>query len=69
MNRLNYYAEVMDVFEQMEPTYLQLSLLLTESMPDDALLFRQRAQRCNISEMYNMFHEARQLLQMNQLHP
>jgi hypothetical protein len=69
MNRLNYYAEVMDVFEQMEPTYLELSLLLTESMPDDALLFRQRAQRANISEMYAMFHQARRLLQMNQLHP
>ena len=69
MSRLNYYAEVMGVFEQMEQTYIQLSLLLVESMPDEGLLFSQRIHHCNISEMYAMFHEARQLLQRNQLKP
>ena len=69
MNRLNYYAEVMEVFEQMEQTYIQLSLQLMETMPDDGLLFRQHIQNCNIVEMNAMFIEARQLLLGNQLIP
>ena len=69
MNRLKYYEQVMDVFKQMEQTYLEISLLLSESMPDEAVLFRQQIQRCNVSEMHTMFQDARLLLQMNLLHP